>query len=50
MQLNRSTFITLLSLVATSLAVDTRYDTAYNNAEQSLNTVACSNGANGLIL
>ncbi|KAF8810061.1 cerato-platanin-related secreted protein [Phlegmacium glaucopus] len=46
-----------LSLVFTSLAVlltsvhahlSVTFDTTYDNAAQSLNTVACSNGPNGL--
>lgn len=36
-------------LPSTTLAVTLAYDTTYDNASGSLTTVACSDGANGLI-
>ncbi|VDB94655.1 unnamed protein product [Peniophora sp. CBMAI 1063] len=38
-----------LACVAAVLATDVRYDTAYDNADQSLGTVVCSDGSNGLL-
>ncbi|KAF8162815.1 Cerato-platanin-domain-containing protein [Crassisporium funariophilum] len=35
--------------VTSARGLSVSYDTAYDNASQSLNTVACSNGPNGLI-
>jgi len=46
-------FITALApiaaLVVVSQAVNTSFDTVYDNKAQSLNTVACSTGSNGLV-
>lgn len=45
-----STTFALLALIpSTTLAVTVAYDTAYDNASQSLATVACSDGPNGLL-
>ena len=38
-----------LSLLASVSAVTVRYDNNYDNAGQSLDTVACSDGENGLM-
>ncbi|KZV64666.1 Cerato-platanin [Peniophora sp. CONT] len=38
-----------LALVAAAVATDVRYDNTYDNADQSLGTVACSDGSNGLL-
>ncbi|EEC00029.1 hypothetical protein MPER_00128, partial [Moniliophthora perniciosa FA553] len=43
-------FIVALALLTTSaVAVQLQYDTAYDHADQSLSSVACSNGENGLL-
>lgn len=39
----------LVALFSVSSAVDVRYDTTYDNPQASLSTVACSDGANGLL-
>ncbi len=44
-----STIVSLMTLFSVALAVDVRYDTAYDNAKGSLSTVACSDGVNGLL-
>ena len=44
-----SIIISLVALFSVASATDIRYDTTYDNAQGSLSTVACSNGANGLI-
>ena len=44
-----STIISLVALFSVASAVDVRYDTAYDNSQTSLSTVACSDGANGLL-
>ena len=41
--------VATLALVAAAAATDVRYDTTYDNADQSLGTVVCSDGANGLL-
>jgi hypothetical protein len=38
-----------VALFSVASAVDVRYDTTYDNAQGLLSTVACSNGANGLL-
>ena len=38
-----------LALVAATIATGVRYDTVYDQATQSLATVACSDGSNGLL-
>ncbi|KAF8527706.1 Cerato-platanin-domain-containing protein [Gautieria morchelliformis] len=40
---------TLVLLAASALADTVSFDTTYDNAEGSLATVACSDGANGLL-
>ena len=40
---------TILTLVAAVAATEVRYDPVYNNAGQSLATVACSDGSNGML-
>jgi hypothetical protein len=42
-------FATLLALPVVALAVSLSFDPVYDNAGGSLTTVACSDGANGLI-
>lgn len=47
-------FTSIISTIAltslhTALAVQLAYDTGYDNRKQSLATVACSDGANGLL-
>ncbi|KAH9026150.1 Cerato-platanin [Lactarius hengduanensis] len=44
-----STIVSFAALFSVALAVDVRYDTAYDNAQASLTTVACSDGTNGLL-
>ena len=44
-----SAIVSLMTLFSVALAVDVRYDTAYGNANGLLSTVACSDGANGLL-
>ncbi|KAH9165798.1 immunomodulatory protein [Lactarius sanguifluus] len=44
-----STIISFAALVSVASAINVRYDTAYDNAQASLSTVACSDGANGLL-
>ena len=44
-----STIIPLVALFSAVSATDVRYDTTYDNAQGSLSTVACSDGANGLL-
>ncbi|KAF5310238.1 hypothetical protein D9619_010436 [Psilocybe cf. subviscida] len=44
-----STLAPLATLVALTQAVSTTYDTVYDKKSQSLNTVACSTGSNGLV-
>jgi len=44
-----SAFAALALLVPVALADSVRYDTGYDNAGQSLATVACSDGPNGLL-
>ncbi|KAN0141238.1 Cerato-platanin [Lactarius tabidus] len=39
----------LVTLFAVASAFDIRYDTVYDNSQASLSTVACSDGANGLL-
>ena len=41
--------VATLAFVAAAAATDVRYDTTYDNADQSLGTVVCSDGANGLL-
>jgi hypothetical protein len=41
--------ISLVALFSVASAIDVRYDTAYDNSQSSLDTVACSDGANGLL-
>ncbi|GAW06681.1 cerato-platanin 7 [Lentinula edodes] len=43
-----SVFVPILT-AATTLADQLRFDTTYDNANQSLSTVACSDGVNGLL-
>ena len=40
--------LALLALAAPALAVQLSYDTVYDDASGSMDTVACSDGANGL--
>ena len=42
-------FAVTLALVAAAVATDIRFDATYDNAGQSLSTVSCSDGANGLL-
>ncbi|KAF5367672.1 hypothetical protein D9757_010974 [Collybiopsis confluens] len=42
-------FILPVTLAAAASAVQLRYDNTYDNAAQSLATVSCSDGANGLL-
>lgn len=44
-----STIISFAALFSVASAVNVRYDTAYDNAQASLSTVACSDGSNGLL-
>ena len=44
-----STIISLVALFSVASAVNVRFDTAYDNSQGSLSTVACSDGANGLL-
>jgi hypothetical protein len=44
-----STIISLVALFSVASAVNVRYDTAYDDPKCSLSTVACYNGANGLL-
>ena len=44
-----STIIPVVALISAASATDVRYDTTYDNAQGSLSTVACSDGANGLL-
>ncbi|KAI9437792.1 Cerato-platanin [Lactarius psammicola] len=44
-----STIIPLVALFSVASAVNVRYDTAYDNSQASLSTVACSDGVNGLL-
>ena len=44
-----STITSLVALFSVASAVDVRYDTTYDNSQGSLSTVACSDGANGLL-
>ncbi|KAH8991580.1 Cerato-platanin [Lactarius akahatsu] len=44
-----STIISFAALFSVASAVNVRYDTAYDNAQGSLSTVACSDGSNGLL-
>jgi hypothetical protein len=46
--LSKSTFIALLTSLTTILADQIRYDPVYDNPNTPLNSVACSNGPNGL--
>lgn len=41
--------LSLIALPTSTLAVTLAYDTVYDNASGSLATVACSDGANGLL-
>ncbi|KAL1747696.1 Cerato-platanin [Schizophyllum fasciatum] len=41
--------LTAVAAASSAYAVTVRYDTAYDNAGQSLSTVSCSDGPNGLI-
>ncbi|EEB97630.1 hypothetical protein MPER_03016, partial [Moniliophthora perniciosa FA553] len=43
-----TTTIIALALAASTGAVQLRFDNTYDNASGSMNTVACSTGANGL--
>jgi len=42
-------FVALAALISSAAAVTVSYDTAYDNSGQSLDTVACSDGSNGLL-
>ena len=44
-----TSLIAAAAAASSALAVTVRYDTAYDNAGQSLSTVSCSDGPNGLI-
>ncbi len=44
-----STVTPLVALFSVASAVHVRYDTTYDNPKGSLSTVACSDGANGLL-
>jgi len=44
-----STIVSLVALFSVASAVNVRFDTAYDNSQASLSTVACSDGANGLL-
>jgi len=44
-----STFVSLAALFSVACADIVRFNTIYDNPSTSLNNVACSNGANGLV-
>ncbi|TFY80993.1 hypothetical protein EWM64_g3012 [Hericium alpestre] len=44
-----TSIVALVALIPSALAVSVRYDQTYDNAGQSLSTVACSDGPNGLL-
>ncbi|KZT24022.1 Cerato-platanin [Neolentinus lepideus HHB14362 ss-1] len=43
-------FIALATLISSATAVTVSYDTTYDNSGQSLSTISCSDGSNGLLM